>query len=113
MGVTTPPISLLGCNTPEHEIYQIGFTFTGLLLSKSIYNWQQILYPQLFSHRGIIPKYAMIIGSYMPQINVAMTIESITQCEVSIANYNEVMSHINKDMALTKIITKAFEEEKK
>ena len=31
-GVATPPISFLGCEHPEHEVYQAGFVVTGLLL---------------------------------------------------------------------------------
>ncbi|KAG7359267.1 Frag1/DRAM/Sfk1 family protein [Nitzschia inconspicua] len=31
-GIHTPPISLLGCQQPEHTIYQLGFSVTGLLL---------------------------------------------------------------------------------
>lgn len=31
-GVHTPPISLLGCRPPEHAVYQVGFSITGLLL---------------------------------------------------------------------------------
>ena len=71
VGVSTPPISLLGCNTPEHEIYQIGFTLTGLLLAKAIRYWQLVLYPKFAHNRGlIIPKVCMILGSYMAVIGV-------------------------------------------
>ncbi|KAG7355230.1 Frag1/DRAM/Sfk1 family protein [Nitzschia inconspicua] len=31
-GIHTPPISLLGCQQPEHTVYQLGFSVTGLLL---------------------------------------------------------------------------------
>ena len=71
-GVSTPPISLLGCNSPEHELYQIGFTLTGLLLAKAIRYWKFILYPKFpHNNRGlIIPKVCMILGSYMAVIGV-------------------------------------------
>ena len=38
-GVTTPPISLLGCQSPEREAYQVGFALTGLLLLLCIRTW--------------------------------------------------------------------------
>ena len=53
----------------------------------------------------------MIIGSYMPQMEVPMTIEAIIACQVSVANYAEVMSWVNKDMELTKVVTQQFQKE--
>ncbi len=29
----------------------------------------------------------MIIGSYIPKTNVAMTVEALESCEISVANY--------------------------
>lgn len=31
-GISTPLISLLGCKSPEHEAYQLGFSLTAILL---------------------------------------------------------------------------------
>lgn len=53
----------------------------------------------------------MIIGSYMPQMKVSMTIEALIDCQVSVADYEEVMSWVNKDMELTKVVTQQFQKE--
>ena len=52
----------------------------------------------------------MIIGSYIPKTNVAMTVEALENCEISVANYSEVMSNVNKDREITEIITKEFQK---
>lgn len=52
----------------------------------------------------------MIVGSYIPDANVSMNIQALTDCEVSIANYSEVMSLVNKDPKITEVIHKEFEK---
>jgi len=52
----------------------------------------------------------MIIGSYIPKTNVAMTVEALEDCEISVANYAEVMASVNKDLEITEIITKEFQK---
>jgi len=47
MGVTTPPISFLGAQEPEHTVYQIGFSLTGLLLAFSVCIWHREVEPLL------------------------------------------------------------------
>jgi hypothetical protein len=46
-GVRTPPISFLGCNSPEHEVYQIGFSITGIFLAICMYLWFDAIYPAI------------------------------------------------------------------
>ena len=52
----------------------------------------------------------MIIGSYIPNVNTSMTIQALTDCEISVANYSEVMSQVNKNQEITIIITREFEK---
>ena len=52
----------------------------------------------------------MIIASYMPNVTIAFNIESLTDCEISVANYTEIMSSINKDKELTEVITNEFQK---
>lgn len=52
----------------------------------------------------------MIIGSYIPNTNVAMTVEALEDCEISVANYSEVMKNVNKDREITEVITKQFQK---
>lgn len=51
----------------------------------------------------------MIIGSYIPNTNTAMTVEALEDCDLSVANYSEVMDNVNKDREITQVITKAFQ----
>lgn len=52
----------------------------------------------------------MIVGSYIPNVNIAFTIEALVDTEVSVANYSEVMSWVNKDRKITEIITREFQK---
>ncbi|MEO9802829.1 MAG: Crp/Fnr family transcriptional regulator [Reichenbachiella sp.] len=52
----------------------------------------------------------MIVGSFIPNVNLSMTIQALEDCEVSVANYAEVMSQVNKDPGITEIITCEFQK---
>lgn len=52
----------------------------------------------------------MIIGSYIPKTNTSMTVEALEDCEISVADYAQVMENVNKDREITKIITKQFQK---
>ncbi len=52
----------------------------------------------------------IIIGSYLPNTNVQMTIQALEDCEILTANYATVMFHVNKDREITGIITRAFQQ---
>ncbi|EZH74299.1 hypothetical protein ATO12_15650 [Aquimarina atlantica] len=52
----------------------------------------------------------MIIGSYIPKTNVVMSVQALEKCEISVANYSEVMSWVNKDKNITEIVTNAFQK---
>ncbi|HAS43725.1 MAG TPA: hypothetical protein DCS93_24805 [Microscillaceae bacterium] len=52
----------------------------------------------------------MVIGSFMPKIQATMSIQAMIDCEISIANYAEVMSWVNKDRDITDIITREFQK---
>ncbi len=52
----------------------------------------------------------MVVGSYIPNVNISMTIQALIDCEVSVANYSEVMSQVNKNQEITGIITREFEK---
>lgn len=55
----------------------------------------------------------MIIGSYIPNVNLSMSIQALSDCEITVANYAEVMSHVNKEMQITEIITTEFQKQNK
>jgi len=52
----------------------------------------------------------MIIGSYIPNVNISFSIEALEDCEISVADYSEVMSHVNKDKEVTEIVTREFQK---
>ncbi len=52
----------------------------------------------------------MVIGSYIPNVNTSMAIQALEACEISVANYSEVMSQVNKNQEITEIITHEFQK---
>jgi CRP-like cAMP-binding protein len=52
----------------------------------------------------------MVIGSYLPKVNVALTIQAVGECALSVADYAEVMSWVNKDKEITDIVTHEFQK---
>lgn len=52
----------------------------------------------------------MIIGSYIPNVPIAITIEALVNCEISVANYADVMAEVNKNQEITDIITREFKK---
>lgn len=52
----------------------------------------------------------MIIGSFIPNNNSSMTIQALENSEISVADFAEVISHVNKDQKITEIITQEFQK---
>lgn len=52
----------------------------------------------------------MIIGSFIPNVDITISIQAIDDCKISVANYAEVMSHVNKDRRITEVINREFEK---
>ena len=52
----------------------------------------------------------MVIGSYIPNVNVSLSIEALVDCELSIADYSEIMECVNKDKQITEVITREFQK---
>lgn len=69
-GAITPPISLLGCQQPEHSIYQVGFALTGLSLWICLWHWQRTLYSKFLVPFGRITAFAMLIGGQLAAVGV-------------------------------------------
>jgi CRP-like cAMP-binding protein len=51
----------------------------------------------------------MVVGSFIPNVNISFTIQALEDCELNVANYSEVMSNVNKDKEITEIVTKEFQ----
>lgn len=69
-GVSTPPISLLGCRRPEREVYQVGFALTGLVLFFCVRLWAAIFYRRI---REEVPasSRAALVGGYLAALGAA------------------------------------------
>ena len=52
----------------------------------------------------------VIIGTYLPNVNVSMNIEALEECTISIANYNDVMSYVNRDKDITEVVNRVFQK---
>lgn len=52
----------------------------------------------------------MVIGSYIPNVKAQMSIQTLDSCELSTANYATIMSHVNKDSEITRVVTEAFQQ---
>ncbi len=52
----------------------------------------------------------MIAGSFIPNVNISMTIQALEDSEISVANYAEGMSQVNKNQEITEIITREFQK---
>lgn len=52
----------------------------------------------------------MVIGSYIPNVNVPITIQALDECDISTADYSVIMSHLNKNKEITEVITLAFQK---
>ena len=50
----------------------------------------------------------IILGSYVPNVNATIYIQALTPCEISTANYAEIMSYVNVNNEITRIVNHAF-----
>ena len=70
-GASTPPISLLGCNSPEHLYYQVGFVLTGLILLAAIDQWRRSsFYDHIHRSFGSFSAKIMLLGGYLAVVGV-------------------------------------------
>uniref|UniRef100_UPI00321666E2 Crp/Fnr family transcriptional regulator n=1 Tax=uncultured Draconibacterium sp. TaxID=1573823 RepID=UPI00321666E2 len=52
----------------------------------------------------------MVIGSYIPNVNIPITIQALNECTILTADFFEVMSHLNKDREITEVIIAGFQK---
>jgi len=50
----------------------------------------------------------MLFGNYIPNVNASLSIQALEDCTITIANYNKIMSYVNKDEIISKVIHSAF-----
>ena len=52
----------------------------------------------------------MVVGSFIPNVNISFTIQALEDCKISVANYSEVMASVNVDREITEVINREFEK---
>ena len=52
----------------------------------------------------------MVIGTFIPNVLTTMAIQCLEDCEVSIADYTEVMSLVNVNQEITDIVNREFQK---
>ena len=52
----------------------------------------------------------MVLGSLVPNANATMSIQALEDSTISVASFNEVMAHVNKDIEITSIVNKEFQQ---
>lgn len=52
----------------------------------------------------------MVVGSYIPKTKSSLYVEAMEDCQISVANYSQVMENVNRDREITEIITNQFQK---
>lgn len=92
------------------------FLKNGKLCSKIGMVEKGVLRGYVFDHEGdeitthFYQEGDMIVGSFLPNAKMTLSIQAMEDCQISIANYAEVMSWVNKDREITEIITREFQK---
>ncbi|SMD38102.1 cAMP-binding domain of CRP or a regulatory subunit of cAMP-dependent protein kinases [Reichenbachiella faecimaris] len=58
-----------------------------------------------FYHEGDI-----LSGNFIPNVAATINLQAVEKTTISMANFSEVMSHVNKNKEITDIINRAFEK---
>ncbi len=52
----------------------------------------------------------LISGNFIPNVAASTNLQALEACTISMANYSEIMSYVNKNMEITTIINRSFEK---
>ncbi|MEO1257792.1 MAG: Crp/Fnr family transcriptional regulator [Bacteroidota bacterium] len=50
----------------------------------------------------------MLFGNFIPNVASSQNMQALEKCEISTADFSEIMSYVNKHSEITEIINKAF-----
>ncbi|NCP85560.1 MAG: Crp/Fnr family transcriptional regulator [Bacteroidetes bacterium] len=87
----------------DQNNYRIGKLYKGILRGFTVNNDGKEFTTHFFKEGDLVS------GNYIPNIPATMNIQAIEDCQISVANYKEIFSHVNKDSDLTNIILSNFE----
>lgn len=51
----------------------------------------------------------ILSGNFIPGVPSTMNLQALEDCQVSMANFSVIMSHVNKNQEITDIISRAFQ----
>lgn len=85
------------------ENYRIGKLYKGILRGFTVNNDGEEIITHFFKEGDLVS------GNYIPNIPATMNIQAIVDCQISVANYKKVFSHVNIDSDLTNIILSNFQ----
>lgn len=88
----------------SQQSFLIGQVISGVLRGFTMNNDGEEITTHLFKEKDLVS------GNYMPNLPATMTIQALEDCELSVANYKDVFSYINKDIHLTKAIQSHFQK---
>lgn len=85
------------------QSYQIGQVTSGVLRGFTLNNDGEEITTHFFQEKDLVS------GNYMPKLPATMNIQALEDCTLSVANYRDVFSYVNKDMEITSIINQHFQ----
>ena len=84
--------------------YRIGQLTKGVLRGYTLNNDGEEVTTHFFMEGNLVS------GNYIPNIPATMNIQAMEDCLMSVANYQEVFSHVNADTELTNVILYNFQK---
>lgn len=84
--------------------YRIGQLLKGVLRGFTLNNDGEEITTHFFVENDLIS------GNYIPNIPATMNIQALEDCLISVADYQEVFSHVNTDIELTNVVLLNFQK---
>lgn len=84
--------------------FKIGQVIEGVLRGYNLNNDGKEVVTHFFMEGDLVS------GNYIPNIPASMTIQALEDCLISVANFRNVFSHVNKNAEITHIILSNFQK---
>jgi CRP-like cAMP-binding protein len=84
--------------------YKIGKLLKGILRGYTLNNEGEEITTHFYVENDLVS------GNYIPDIPVTINIQALEDCFLSVADYKEILSHVNSDKNLTEIVLANFQK---
>lgn len=84
--------------------YKIGKLLKGILRGYTLNNEGEEITTHFYVENDLVS------GNYIPDIPATINVQALEDCILSVANYKEVLLHVNSDKNLTEIILANFQK---